>query len=98
MQIAGTAQDYGTDGGVHNYLRYLESWSGTLYYKGSLVNLFYSQQGIGVFKCCTTVYGPPTRGYSFDSEFLTPSLLPPRTPMLRDVNDIGFTQDVSPTQ
>ena len=98
VQIAGTSQDYGTDGGVHNYLRYLESWGGTLYYKGSLVNLFYSQQGIGVFKCCTTVYGPPTRGYSFDSEFLTPSLLPPRTPMLRDVNDIGFTQDVSPTQ
>ena len=98
VQVTGTSQDYGTDGGVHNYLRYLESWSGTLYYKGSLVNLFYSQQGIGVFKCCTTVYGPPTRGYTFDSEFLTPSLLPPRTPMLRDVNDIGFTQDVSPTQ
>ena len=67
VQIAGTSQDYGTDGGVHNYLRYLESWSGTLYYKGSLVNFFYSQQGIGVFKCCTTVYGPPTRGYTFDS-------------------------------
>ena len=98
VQISGTSQDYGTDGGVHNYLRYLESWSGTLYYKGSLVNLFYNQQGVGVYKCCTTVYGPPTRGYSFDSEFLTPSLLPPRTPMLRDVNDIGFTQDVSPTQ
>jgi hypothetical protein len=98
VQVAGTSQDYGTDGGVHNFLRYLESWSGTLYYKGSLVSFFYSQQGIGVFKCCTTVYGPPTRGYSFDTEFLTPSLLPPRTPMLRDVNDIGFTQDVSPTQ
>ena len=98
VQVAGTNQDYGTDGGVHNYLRYLESWGGTLYYKGSLVSFFYSQQGIGVFKCCDTVYGPPTRGYSFDSEFLTPSLLPPRTPMLRDVNNIGFTQDVSPTQ
>ncbi len=98
VQVAGTNQDYGTDGGVHNYLRYLESWSGTLYYKGSLVSFFYSQQAIGVFKCCNTVYGPPTRGYSFDTEFLTPALLPPRTPMLRDVNNIGFTQDVSPTQ
>lgn len=98
LQVAGTGQDYGTDGGVHNYLRYLESWGGTLYYKGSMVSFFYSQQGIGVFKCCTTVYGPPTRGYSFDAEFLTPALLPPRTPMLRDVNNIGFTQDVSPTQ
>jgi len=80
VQVAGTSQDYGTDGGVHNFLRYLESWSGTLYYKGSLVSFFYSQQAIGIFKCCTTVYGPPTRGYSFDSEFLTPALLPPRTP------------------
>jgi hypothetical protein len=98
VQISGTAQDYGTDGGVHNFLRYLESWGGTLYYKGSLVSFYYSEQGIGVFKCCTTVYGPPTRGYAFDSEFLTPALLPPRTPMLRDVNNIGFTQDVSPLQ
>ena len=98
LQVAGTGQDYGTDGGVHNFLRYLEDWNGTLYYKGSLVSFFYSQQGIGVFKCCTTVYNPPTRGYSFDSEFLTPALLPPRTPMLRDVNNTGFTQDVSPTQ
>ena len=98
LQVAGTSNDYGTDGGVHNYLRYLESWSGTLYYKGSLVNFYYSQQAIGVYKCCDTVYGPPVRGYSFDTEFLTPSLLPPRTPMLRDVNNIGFTLDVSPTQ
>ena len=98
VQVAGTAQDYGTDGGVHNFLRYLESWSGTLYYEGSLVSFYNSQQGIGIFKCCTTVYDPPTRAYTFDSEFLTPSLLPPRTPMLRDVNAIGFTQDVSPTQ
>ena len=98
LQVAGTGQDYGTDGGVHNYLRYLEAWGGTLYYKGSMVSFFYSQQGIGIFKCCSTVYGPPTRGYSFDTEFLTPALLPPRTPMLRDVNNVGFTQDVSPTQ
>jgi hypothetical protein len=98
VQVAGSAQDYGTDGGVHNFLRYLENWSGTLYYEGSLVSFYYSQQGVGIFKCCTTVYGPPTRAYTFDSEFLTPALLPPRTPMLRDVNNIGFTQDVSPTQ
>ena len=98
VQISGTAQDYGTDGGVHNYLRYLEAWSGTLYYDGSLVSFFYNEQAIGVFKCCTTVYSPPTRGYTFDTEFLTPALLPPRTPMLRDVNNIGFTQDVSPLQ
>jgi hypothetical protein len=27
-QPAGTGNDYGTDGGVHNFLRYIESWGG----------------------------------------------------------------------
>jgi hypothetical protein len=91
--VGGVSQDFGTDGGVHNFLRYIEAWGGqTLWYKGSIVALFYSHQGVGTFKCCTTVYGPPTRGYSFQTEFLTPTLLPPRTPMFRDINTLGFTQ------
>jgi hypothetical protein len=90
--------DFGTDGGAHNFLRYIENWGGTtLYYKGSLVSLYYSHQAAGTFKCCNTVYSPPTRGYSFQTEFLTPSLLPPRTPMFRAINTIGFTQIVLPT-
>ena len=97
-QVTGTGQDYGTDGGVHNFLRFLESWNGTLYYKGSIVSFYYNAQGVGLYKCCNTVYGPPTRGYNFDSNFLTPALLPPQTPMLRDIDNIGFTQVVSPLQ
>jgi hypothetical protein len=96
-QIGGV-QDYGTDGGVHNFLRYLEGWSGTLYYEGSIVSFYYNQQAVGLYKCCTTVYGPPTRNYQFDTNFETPALLPPRTPMLRDVNNVGFTQVVSPAE
>lgn len=90
--------DYGTDGGVHNFLRYLETWSGTLYYHGSIVSFYYDHQATGTYKCCNTVYNPPTRGYKFDSEFLSPSLLPPKTPMLRSINTIGFTQETLPTQ
>ncbi|MGB6874739.1 MAG: hypothetical protein WA634_12755 [Silvibacterium sp.] len=92
-------QDFGTDGGVHNFLRFLEDWSGTLYYRGSVVSFYYNRQAIGVYKdgLDNTVYNPPTRGYQFDSDFLTPSLLPPRTPMFRDVNTVGFTQVVLPT-
>lgn len=85
-------QDFGTDGGVHNFLRYIEAWSGTLEYEGSIVDLFYSRQANGTFKCCSTVYSPPTRGYSFDVNFLTPALLPPRTPLFRDVNTTGWTR------
>src|SRR5882724_7447016 len=58
---------FGTDGGLHNFLRFLENWNGdTLYYKGSLVSLFYSTYNTGTFKCCNyVVYEPPTRNYNF---------------------------------
>lgn len=93
-----TNQDFGTDGGVHNFLRFLEAWNGTLNYRGSIISLYTSRQAIGVFKCCTTVYGAPTRGYTFDTNFLQPQLLPPRTPLFRDINTTGFTQLLLTTQ
>jgi hypothetical protein len=98
-QPAGTYQDYGTDGGVHNFLRFLEDWGGqTLNYRGSIISLFYNRQAVGTYKCCTNVYSPPSRGYNFDVEFLTPSLLPPRTPMFRDINITGFSRLLMPNQ
>ena len=94
-----TPQDFGTDGGVHNFLRYVEDWGGqTLNYRGSILSMYYNRQGTGLYKCCTTVYSPPSRGYNFDVEFLQPSLLPPRTPMFRDVNTTGFSQLILPKQ
>jgi len=96
---AGTAQDYGTDGGLHNFLRFLEGWGGTVWYRGSLVSFYYSAQGIGPYKCCTTVYSAPNREYTFDENFtLGPQWLPPRTPTLRSINTVGFTQEILPTQ
>jgi hypothetical protein len=98
-QPAGTGQDFGTDGGVHNFLRYVENWGGSnLNYLGSMISLYPSHQAIGTFKCCTTVYSPPNRFYTFDAEFLQPQLLPPRTPLFRDVNTTGFTQLLLPQQ
>ncbi len=97
-QPAGTGNDFGTDGGVHNFLRYVENWGGTLNYRGSIVSLYYNRQATGVFKCCTTVYSPPARGYNFDTSFLNPTLLPPRTPLFRDINTTGFTRLLLPGQ
>jgi hypothetical protein len=98
-QPAGTSQDFGTDGGVHNFLRFNENWGGqTLNYLGSIISMYTNRQATGTFKCCNTVYSAPTRGYNFDTEFLTPSLLPPRTPLFRDVDTTGFTQLLLPTQ
>lgn len=103
----------GTDGGVHNLLRYLENWNTNTstsftansstavasYYLGSMVSAYYDHQAVGIWKCCNgSVYQPPQRNYTFDSDFNTPSKLPPLTPMLRDINTIGYTQLMLPTQ
>ncbi|HZQ68787.1 MAG TPA: hypothetical protein VFA68_09745 [Terriglobales bacterium] len=89
---------FGTDGGLHNFLRFLENWSGqSLYYKGSLVSLFYSTYNTGTFKCCNySVYEPPVRNYRFDPLFTDPKNLPPGTPMFRDVNNLAYRQDFTP--
>jgi Tfp pilus assembly protein PilX len=90
-----TTSDFGTDGGAHNFMRFLES-GGTVNYEGSLVTFYYSRQAIGIYKCCNTVYSAPTRAYQFDTDFLTPALLPPLTPVFRDLDDLGFTQEIRP--
>jgi Tfp pilus assembly protein PilX len=88
--------DFGTDGGVHNFLRFLENWGGrTLNYRGSMVDLYYSAYATGVFKCCSTVYSPPARKYFFDIEFQQNNHLPPGTPRFQDVVNTGFRQDFS---
>ncbi len=85
--------DDGLDGGTHNFVRYLEDWGGqTLYYRGSLVSLHYSQYGVGTYKCCTSVYSAPSRDYAFDPDFLDPTKLPPGTPRLHDIVALGFRQ------
>jgi len=97
---AGEAADFGTDGGVHNFLKYLEYWGGVnAYYEGSLVSFYYARQAIGTYKNSGMVYSPPSRHYFFDQNFtLGPQYLPPRTPSLRSINTIGFSQELLPTQ
>ena len=91
--------DFGSDGGVHNFLRYLERWSGRdLNYRGSLISFYFSRQAVGTYKCCSNVYSPPRRNYTFDTDFLSPNLLPPRTPIFRDINSTGYTQIINPIQ
>jgi hypothetical protein len=97
--VAGQAQDFGTDGGVHNFLRFLENWGLVCHYRGSMVSFYYNRQAVGTYKG-TGVYNPPSpRDYTFDTNFtLGPACLPPRTPSLRSVNTIGFSQEILPTQ
>jgi len=59
--------------------------------------MYYSTYGTGVYKCGNAaVYSPPTRNYSFDSDFVTPEGLPPGTPMFRDVEALGYRQVFTP--
>jgi hypothetical protein len=92
-------QDFGTDGGMHNFLRYIEDRGAngaTVNYAGSLISMYYSQYNTGVFKCCNTVYGAPTRNYFFDTQFLNPNQLPPGTPMFQDVVSLSYHQNFTP--
>lgn len=93
---AGGNGDYGSDGGVHNFFRYLENWGGkTSNYTGSMVSFYYSQYATGIFKCCSTVYSPPTRAYAFDTDFLQIDKLPPATPKFTDIDNLGFQEDMT---
>lgn len=92
-------EELGSDGGVHNFMKMLEDWGGqTLRYRGSMVSLYYSRQAVGIYRADNNIYSPPSRGYNFDTDFLTPALLPPGTPMFRDINTLKFRQILRPNQ
>jgi len=92
-------QDTGTDGGVHNFLRYVEDWGpSTLSFLGSLASFYISRQATGIYKCCNTVYNAPTRNYTFDTDFQNINKLPPGAPRFTDVNALSYYQSTLPTQ
>jgi len=98
-QPAWGSQDMGTDGVMHNFLRYLEDRGqngGTVNYAGSMISMYYSQYNTGIFKCCNAVYGAPTRNYFFDTLFQDPSNLPPGTPSFQDVVSLSYHQAFTP--
>jgi hypothetical protein len=83
--------DIRMNGGVHNFPRFLEYWNGTrLNYTGSLINLYNSRNNNGAFKCCNTVYSPPTRNWVFDETFRDVNRLPPGTPFFQSIQITGF--------
>jgi hypothetical protein len=90
--------DFGTDGGLHNFLRLLENWGGqTLNYNGSMVSMFYATYATGTDKNGGgTTYEPPIRNYTFDADFTQPQNLPPGTPMFRDIDNLSYRQSFSP--
>jgi len=99
--ISGAPATFGTDGGAHSFLRFLEGNGANpdaIRYRGSMATFYYNRQAVGVFKGVQDfVYGiPALRDYAFDTDFQNPSKLPPLTPMFRDMDAIGFSQQLQP--
>jgi hypothetical protein len=87
-------------GGLNNYMRILENWSGkNMIYRGSFVSLGIPQQVSGEYKSCSrpdgvtptaATYGcPPDRDWRYETDFDTFSKLPPLSPRV-----IELKQDV----
>lgn len=84
-----TSSNY--NGGLENLPRFLEKWTSVKFiYKGSLVNLWNSQQATGNWN--GSYYDPPIRQWSYDTDLDDPNKLPPETPMVRIFQRTGWQQ------
>ena len=84
-----TSSNY--NGGFENLPRFLEKWSGRRFtWKGSAVNLWYSQQANSPWN--GSYYSPPIRDWSYDSDLDDPNKLPPETPVVRVFQRTGWKQ------
>ena len=78
--------------GMHNFPRFLESWSARWNFVGSLIPLYHSVQALGQYNADSTIYGAPIRNWAFDVTFTNPNRLPPGTPLFQHIEPTGFKQ------
>ncbi|MFH1068344.1 MAG: hypothetical protein V1794_01880, partial [Candidatus Glassbacteria bacterium] len=82
------------NGGLENFPRFLENWSGrTCTIVGSFINLFPSQNSTGLWVYGSPIYEAPARDWWFDLNFLNFDNLPPGTPSVGSVLRIAFRQE-----
>jgi len=80
-------------GGLENYPRLAENWSGTtLTIKGSFVELWPSQIATAAWLYGSPVYNAPTRAWSYDTRFNTSANLPPFTPFAVEIQTVAWWQ------
>jgi hypothetical protein len=76
----------GYSGGVENFLRLLENWSGVnLYYNGSIVVMFPSEFATNCWQQTGGYYTAASRKWAFDTNFTIGADLPPLTPKSQGV-------------
>ena len=77
--VTNSAATPGYNGGLENYPRFLENWSGeTLNYRGSFVSLGTPIHVSG--RWANQDYGAPGRNWDYDTDFNKANNLPPLTP------------------
>jgi len=92
--MAGNKETQGSQysGGLENFPRFLEKWSGkTFTYSGSLVCLWESEQATGNWKYGSPIYTAPNRNWSYG---IDPSNLPPGTPRVRTVQKSRWYEEI----
>ena len=83
-------------GGFENLPRFLENWSGKKFtWKGSAVDLWRSKQATGTWG--GSYYSPPNREWTFDTDFLDPTKLPPGTPLISIVMKTSWREVTPPS-
>jgi hypothetical protein len=91
--IEGTAGQGGSyNGGLENYPRFHEDWSGRVNtYRGSFVSLGVPQRANGQWS--TQSYGAPNRDWNYDTSFNDAANLPPITPRFVYLKQELFVRD-----
>ena len=91
--VRGGARNDETEG-IHNFLEFHEDWNDTCQINGSLINLWFCRQALGLFDCCGTnagdVYSPPTRDFGWDPGYMDSQYWPPYCPSAYAVERVGW--------
>jgi len=88
--IAGQGGSY--NGGLENYPRLHENWSGRINtYRGSFVSLGRAQRATGTWS--SQSYSPPNRDWNYDTSFNDAANLPPITPRFVYLRQELFVRD-----
>jgi hypothetical protein len=83
------------NGGLENLPRFLEKWNGkTFTYRGSMVDLWFSEQATGAWVYGSPQYEAPNRNWAFDLSFLDPNNLPPGVPQINTVLKVSWLQRI----
>lgn len=83
LEGAGGQSSGGYNGGLENYPRFHEKWSGrTLTYRGSFVSFNRPIRADGTWVYGFPQYTAPTRDWGYDIRFNEPDKLPPLSPMV----------------